>query len=49
VGTDVLPTLGLELVKTRYVSVDLAARDIGLLGHSAHFALEPDLTVSFVF
>jgi hypothetical protein len=42
-------TLGFELVKTRYVSVDLAARGIGLLGHSAHFALEPDLTVSFVF
>jgi hypothetical protein len=42
-------TLGFELVKTRYVSVDLAARGIGLLGHSAHFALEPDLTVSFAF
>jgi hypothetical protein len=42
-------TLGLELVKTRFVSVDLAARAIGLLGHSAHFALEPDLTVGFAF
>jgi hypothetical protein len=42
-------TLGIELVKTRYVSLDLAIRGIGLLGHSAHFALEPDLTFGFVF
>jgi hypothetical protein len=42
-------TLGMELVKTRYVSVDLAVRGIGLFGHSAHFALEPDLTFGFVF
>jgi hypothetical protein len=42
-------TLGVELVKTRYVSLDLAVRGIGLLGHSAHFALEPDLTLGFVF
>ena len=42
-------TLGIELVKTRYVSVDLAARGIGLLGHATHFALEPDLTFGFAF
>jgi Domain of unknown function (DUF4349) len=42
-------TLGVELVKTRYVGVDLGARGIGLLGHSAHFAFEPDLTLSFAF
>jgi hypothetical protein len=42
-------TLGVELLKSRYVGVDLAVRGFGLLGHSAHFALEPDLTVSFAF
>jgi hypothetical protein len=42
-------TLGVELVKTRYVSIDLAARALGLLGHSSHFALEPDLTFGFAF
>ena len=42
-------TLGVELVKTRYVGVDLAVRGMGLLGHSAHLALQPDLTFSFAF
>ena len=42
-------TLGIELVKTRIVSLDLAARGIGFVGHSAHFALEPDLTFGFAF
>jgi hypothetical protein len=42
-------TFGFELVKTRYVGVDLAGRALGLIGHSSHFALEPDLTVSFAF
>ena len=42
-------TLGIELVKTRYISVDLAVRAFGLLGHSSHFGLEPDLTFGFVF
>jgi hypothetical protein len=40
-------TLGVELGKTHYVGVDLAARGIGLLGHSAHMAVETDVTVSF--
>ncbi len=42
-------TVGLEVVKTRYLGVDLAVRGIGLLGKSAHFALAPELTVSFAF
>jgi len=42
-------TVGLEVVKTRYVGVDLEVRGIGLLGHSAHMTIEPDLTVSFAF
>ena len=45
----VMKALGVELLKSRYVGVDLAVRGFGLLGHSAHFALEPDLTVSFAF
>jgi hypothetical protein len=42
-------TVGLEVVKTRYVSVDLAVRGVGLLGRSAHFALAPELTLGFAF
>jgi hypothetical protein len=42
-------TVGLEVVKTRYFGVDLAVRGIGLIGKSAHFALAPELTLSFAF
>jgi hypothetical protein len=42
-------TVGLELVKTRYLGVDVAVRGIGLIGHSAHLAVEPDLTIRFAF
>lgn len=42
-------TVGLELVKTRYVGVDLAVRGMGLLGKSAHLVLQPELTVGFAF
>ena len=42
-------TVGLEVIKTRYLGVDLAARGVGLLGHSAHFALAPELTLGFAF
>ena len=42
-------TVGLEVVKTRYLGVDVAVRGMGLLGHSAHLAIEPDVTVSLAF
>jgi hypothetical protein len=42
-------TVGLEIVKTRYVGVDLAVRGLGLVGKSAHLAVQPELTVSFAF
>lgn len=42
-------TAGVEIVKTRYVGVDLAVRGIGLLGKSAHLAVAPELTVGFAF
>jgi hypothetical protein len=42
-------TFGCELVKNRYASLDLAVRGFGLLGRSAHFGIEPDLTLSLVF
>ena len=42
-------TVGVELVKTRYVGVDLAVRGLGLLGNSAHLAVQPELTVNFAF
>ena len=42
-------TVGLEIVKTRYVGVDLAVRGLGFLGKSAHFAVAPELTVGFAF
>jgi hypothetical protein len=42
-------TVGLEVVKTRYVGVDLAVRGVGLLGDSAHLALAPELTLGFAF
>jgi hypothetical protein len=42
-------TVGLEVVKTRYVTVDLAVRGLGLLGDNSHFAVVPELTVGFAF
>ena len=42
-------TVGLEVVKTRYVEVDLAVRALGFIGKSAHFAVAPELTVGFAF
>ena len=42
-------TVGLEIVKTRYIGVDLAVRGLGLIGKSAHLAVQPELTVSFAF
>jgi hypothetical protein len=42
-------TAGLEIVKTRYVRVDLAVRGIGFLGKSAHFGVAPELTVGIAF
>jgi hypothetical protein len=42
-------TVGLEVVKTRYFAVDLAVRGFGLIGRSAHMAVEPELTLGFAF
>jgi hypothetical protein len=42
-------TVGLEVVKTRYLRVDLAVRGLGLLGHTLHMAVQPELTLGFAF
>jgi hypothetical protein len=42
-------TVGLEVVRTRYVALDLAVRGLGLLGHTLHMAVQPELTLSFSF
>jgi hypothetical protein len=40
---------GVELVKTRPLTVDLAARLYGLLGKSSHMAVAPALSVNVAF
>jgi hypothetical protein len=42
-------SVGLEILKTRPVSIDLAARLYGLIGKSAHMAVEPVLSANVAF
>ena len=41
--------VGVELLKTRALSIDLAARLFGLIGRSAHMAVQPAIGVNVAF